>query len=80
VVSAKLRGITADLLPFPPSVPPAYAQLAARCWAEPEQRPSAAELDAAMGRLAQQLLGRQLPPSLDGDPPHAIPHVSGGCV
>ncbi len=81
VVSAKLRGITADLLPFPPGVPPAYVQLATHCWAaQPEQRPTAAEVDAQLGQLAQQLLGRQLPPSLDGEAPAALPAAAAGAA
>jgi hypothetical protein len=79
VVSAKLRGITSDLLPFPPGVPPAYVQLATDCWAaQPEQRPTAAEVDAQLGQLAQQLLGRQLPPSPDGEAPPAAPASAAG--
>jgi hypothetical protein len=60
VMSVKLMGATADMLAFPHGVDQGYAELCRACWAEPEQRPSAQQLDEALDQLALKLLGRRM--------------------
>jgi hypothetical protein len=48
-----------------------YVELCQACWAEPERRPSAQQVYAALDELALRLLGRKLPAGSEGQAPLA---------
>lgn len=60
LLSLKLSQHTRELLPFPPSTPPGFAQLCLDCWAEhPPARPGMAAVVQRINELAVSLLGQE---------------------